>query len=130
PALGRHGHRRHPPGCGRRPPLHGGRRRLRDPTTEPEPTRLRLPRDLSCPSHRGGGSSLCGYRFLCFTGCLTRAPGVPPPETRIGASLSGSERGGLQCFLRGDARGSLGESWGGKFALTLGCGYQFGEDFL
>ena len=48
----------------RRHPLHGGRRRLRDPAPRPDPARLRLPRGLPRPGHRRRRGPVRGDRLL------------------------------------------------------------------
>ncbi len=55
---------RRPAAGRRRSPLHGGRRRLRDPATQPEPGDLRLPRGLPRLRPRRRGPPFLGDRLL------------------------------------------------------------------
>ena len=74
-ALERDGRRRHPAGRRRRPPLHGRRRRLRDPAPEPEPAGLRLPRGLPPARDRRRRRPLRRDRLLRPAGLPDCRPG-------------------------------------------------------
>ena len=63
-ALERDGRRRHPAGRRRRPPLHGGRRRLRDPAPQPQPGVFGYHEVFHAARHRRRRGPLRGDRLL------------------------------------------------------------------